>query len=119
MYNGRSVYFSDGWLMKKVSMVLLMLAFTIPSFPQATKSNRTEAYFHFSKARMLAEQGQVNEAINEFKKALDLDPNNSLIYSEMAETYLRSPSPRVREAVDAAQKAIKDDTDNADGHKLL
>src|SRR5262245_44675828 len=120
MYNGRSVYFSDGWLMKKVSMVLLMmLAVTIPSFPQATKSNRTEAYFHFSKARMLAEQGQVNEAINEFKKALDLDPNNSLIYSEMAETYLRAPSPRVREAVDAAQKAIKTDPDNADAHKIL
>ena len=106
--------------MKKVSMVLLlMLAFTIPSFSQATKSNRTEAYFHFSKARMLAEQGQVNDAINEYKKALELDPNNSLIYSEMAETYLRAQSPRIREAVDAAEKAIKADADNVDAHKIL
>src|SRR5262245_7389284 len=118
MYNDRSVYFSDGWLMKKVSMVLLlMLAVTIPSFPQATKSNRTEAYFHFSRARMLAEQGQLTDAINEYKKALELDANNSLIYSEMAETYLRGQ--RVREAVDSAQKAIKADPDNVDAHKIL
>src|SRR4030095_12263172 len=104
--------------MKKVSMVLLlMLAFTIPSFPQATKSNRTEAYFHFYKARMLAAQGQVNDATTQSKKALDLDPKNSQIYSEMAETYLRAQSPRIREAVDAAEKAVKADADHVDAHE--
>src|SRR5438093_9035515 len=104
--------------MKKVSLLLLAMALAIPSsgFAQ-TKSTRGEAYLHFSKARMLAEQGQVNEAINEYKKALELDPNNAAIYSEMAETYLRAQ--RVRDAVAAAQSAVKADPNNIDGHKIL
>src|SRR3954471_12604649 len=100
--------------MKHVLLVLLVVAFTVPSFSQ-TKSPRAEAYLHFSKARLAAEGGQLTEAINEDKKALEFDPNNSEIYSEMADTYLKSQ--RVRDAVDAAQKAIKADANNADAHK--
>jgi len=107
--------------MKKVLLVLLVVAIALPSFsqtrPNGTKSNRGEAYLHFTKARMLAEQGQLNDAVNEYKKALELDPNNSLIYSEMADTYLRAQ--RVRDAVGAAQSAIKADPNNIDAHKIL
>ncbi len=102
--------------MKKVLLVLLVVAITVPSYAQ-TKSPRAEAYLHFSKARIAAESGQLTEAINEYKKALELDPNSSLIYSEMADTYLRSQ--RVRDAVDAAQKAVKADPENVDAHKIL
>src|SRR2546425_8762489 len=86
-------------------------------FAQTKANPRTEAYYHFSKARMLDDQGQGSQAIDEYKKALELDPNNSLIFSEMAESYLRNN--RLREAVDAAQKAIQADQDNIEGHKLL
>src|SRR5580704_9388409 len=120
MYTVFSRDFSNGWLMKKVfSVLLLLVAFSASSFPQAnpTNSQRSEAYLHFTKARMLAEQGQVNDSIAEYKKALDLDPGNSEIYSGMAETYMRAQ--RVREAVDAAQKAVKADPNNIDAHKIL
>src|SRR5262249_44490587 len=122
MYNGKSFYFSYGWLMKNVSLVLLLLvALAIPSVAQTqsntTKSIRAEAYLHFAKARLAAEQGQLADAITEYKKALELDANNSQIYSEMAETYLRAQ--QVRNAVTAAQSAVKADPDNVDGHKIL
>src|SRR3990172_5771484 len=104
---------------KNVLALLLLTAFAVTAFGQAqTQTNaRAQAYYHFSKARLLDDQGQSVQAIEEFKKALELDPNNSLIYSQMAESYLRNN--RVREAVDAAEKAVKADPDNIDAHRLL
>src|SRR5215470_10312387 len=109
--------------MKKVLVVtLLLVAFTVPAFPQSqkdSKSNRGEAYLHFAKARVLAESGKVNEAIAEYKRALELDPDNPSIYAEMADSYLRAQPSRVRDALAAAQNAIKFDPNNIDAHKIL
>ncbi|OLD57776.1 MAG: hypothetical protein AUI54_01530 [Acidobacteria bacterium 13_1_40CM_2_56_5] len=103
--------------MKKLLFVLL-LAFATTGFSQTARTNtRTQAYYHFSKARMLDEQGQASQAIEEYKKALELDPNNSMIFSEMAESYMRNN--RVREAVDTAEKAVRANPDNVEAHKLL
>ena len=103
--------------MKKLLFVLL-LAFATTGFSQTARTNtRTQAYYHFSKARMLDEQGQASQAIDEYKKALELDPNNSMIFSEMAESYMRNN--RVREAVDTAEKAVRANPDNVEAHKLL
>jgi len=104
--------------MKKVLLVLLVVALAVPLQTEAqSKTTRGEAYLHFAKARLAAEQGQFNDAINEYKKALELDSNNASIYAEMANTYLRAQ--RVREAVSAAQSAIKLDPNNIDAHKIL
>jgi tetratricopeptide (TPR) repeat protein len=104
--------------MKKYLLVLaLALAFATTGFTQAKTDARSEAYYHFSKGRLLDDQGQPGQAIDEFKKALELDPNNSLILSEMAESYLRNN--RVRDAVESAQKSIQADRDNIEAHKLL
>jgi tetratricopeptide (TPR) repeat protein len=106
--------------MKKVFLVpLFCLALAVPSFSQSQKSSRGEAYLHFAKARMLAESGRVNDAIAEYKKALEFDPDNSSIYAEMAETYLRSQPSRMRDALAAAQNAVKLDRNNGDAHKIL
>ncbi len=96
---------------------LLTTGVATAGFAQAKSTSRNEAYYHFSKARMLDDQGQAAQAIEEYKKALDLDPNNSLIFSEMGESYLRNN--RLREAVDVAQKAIQADRDNIEAHKIL
>jgi tetratricopeptide (TPR) repeat protein len=102
----------------KKRLLVVVLAIATTGFSQTARTNsRTQAYYHFSKARMLDEQGQASQAIEEYKKALDLDPNNSLIFSEMAESYLRNN--RVREAVDTAEKAIRANPDNIEAHKLL
>src|SRR5262249_21428992 len=104
--------------MNNHSLVLVVaLAFATTGLAQVKTDTRTEAYYHFSKARLLDDQGQSSQAIEEYKKALELDSNNSLIYSEMAESYLRNN--RMREAVETAEKAVQVDRDNIEAHKLL
>src|SRR5213592_3397115 len=97
--------------------LLLVFAVAVTGLAQGQTNARAQAYYHFSKARLLDDQGQANEAIDEYKKALELEPRNSLIYSEMADSYARNN--KVREAMDAANKAIQLDKDNIDAHRLL
>src|SRR5262245_52153668 len=110
---------SERWFMTRYLLVmLLVLATSGTGFSQAAQTNtRTEAYYHLYKARFLDDEGQAGQAIDEYKKALELDPNNSLIYSEMAQSYLRNN--RLRDATDTATKAISIDPDNIEAHKLL
>src|SRR5438105_4197716 len=104
--------------MNKYLLVLLLVpAFAIGSFAQGQTNARAQAYYHFSKARLLDDQGQANQAIDEYKKALELEPKNSLIYSEMAESYARNN--KIKEATDNATRAIQLDKDNIDAHRLL
>src|SRR5437016_6100503 len=118
MYNYRQSEVSTGWIMtKRLLLVPFLLALTASGFAQTATTAKGDAYYHFSKGRLLDDQGHASQAIDEYKKALELDPNNSLIYSEMAESYLRNN--RLREAVDVAQKAIQADSDNIEAHKLL
>ena len=98
-------------------VLVLVLAFGTTGFGQAKTNSREEAYYHFSKGRLLDDRGQSAQAVEEYQKALQQDPNNSLIYSEMAASYLRNN--RLREAVETAQKAIQADQDNIEAHKLL
>jgi tetratricopeptide (TPR) repeat protein len=102
---------------KHLLALLLTLATAATVFAQNPNAARAQAYYHFSKARLLDDQGQGNQAIDEYKKALELDPNNSLIYSEMAESYLRNN--KAREASETATRAIAIDKDNIEAHKLL
>src|SRR5687768_9523969 len=99
-------------------VVLLSLAFATGGLAQTQpKSEREQAYFHFMKARVLDANGDWENSILEYKRALEFDPSNSLIMSDMADTYLRHR--RVREAVDSAEKAVQADRDNIEAHKLL
>src|ERR1700756_6080048 len=102
---------------KHLLVVVFALASGTMGFGQAKTNSREEAYYHFSKGRLLDDQGQPAQAVEEYRKALEQDPNNSLIYSEMAASYLRNN--RLREAVETAQKSIKADHDNIEAHKLL
>src|SRR2546423_15701080 len=102
---------------KYLLVLLLVMAVAMTGFAQGQTNARSQAYYHFSKARLLDDQGKSNEAIDEYKKALELVPKNSLIYSEMADSYSRNN--KVREATDAANKAIQLDKDNIEAHRLL
>jgi len=108
--------------MKKGFFALLLTAFAPSVFAQSTAQppavpQRADAYYHFSQARLLDTQGRYTEAIDEFKKALEIDPKNSTLYSEMAQTFLRNR--RVQEAVNSANKAIELNPNNIDAHMLL
>src|SRR4051812_16258726 len=111
-----SLNFTVGWIMtKRLLAVLCLVAFATSGFAQSQTSPRGEAYYHFSKGRLLDDEGHAAQAIDEYKKALELDPSNSMIYSEMAESYLKNN--RIRDAVDTAEKAIKANPDNVEAHK--
>jgi tetratricopeptide (TPR) repeat protein len=102
---------------KPLFVSLLVLATAIAGVAQGQSNARSEAYYHFSKARLLDDEGQATRAIDEYKKALELDPNNALIYSEMAQSYARNN--RISESIEAAGKAIAIDRDDIEAHKLL
>src|SRR5436309_15877090 len=97
--------------------MMLVLVFAANIFAQGQTNTRAQAYYHFSKARLLDDEGQANQAVDEYKKALELDPNNSMIYSELAESYLRNN--RASAAADTATKAVQIDPNNIEAHKLL
>jgi tetratricopeptide (TPR) repeat protein len=86
--------------------------------------DRSAAYYHFGLAHMYEEMATnygrpeyATRAIEEYKLALDADPNSKYLNSGLAELYLRTG--RVRDAVLAAQDILKTEPDNLDAHKLL
>ena len=88
------------------------------------KPDRSAAYYHFGLAHMYEEMATnygrpeyATRAIEEYKLALDADPNSKYLNSGLAELYLRTG--RVRDAVLAAQDILKTEPDNLEAHKLL
>jgi tetratricopeptide (TPR) repeat protein len=58
-----------------------------------------------------------NEAVDYYKKALELDPESSVIIERLAETYAKSQ--HIQDAVHEAEAAIKANPDNPGPHRLL
>jgi tetratricopeptide (TPR) repeat protein len=90
----------------------------------AQKHDRSAAYYHFGLAHMYEDMATnygrpeyATRAIEEYKLALDADPNSKYLNSGLAELYLRTG--RVREAVLAAQEILKTEPNNLEAHKLL
>ena len=96
--------------------------FTPPATTQ--KPDRAAAYYHFGLAHMYEDMATnygrpeyATRAIEEYKLALDADPNSKYLNSGLAELYLRTG--RVRDAVLAAQDILKTEPNNLEAHKLL
>jgi tetratricopeptide (TPR) repeat protein len=86
--------------------------------------DRAAAYYHFGLAQVYEDMATnygrpeyATRAIEEYKLALNADPDSKYLNSGLAELYLRTG--RIREAVMAAQSTLKNDPDNLDAHKLL
>ncbi len=98
------------------------MLFTPPATTQ--KPDRAAAYYHFGLAHMYEDMATnygrpeyATRAIEEYKLALDADPNSKYLNSGLAELYLRTG--RVRDAVLAAQDILKTEPNNLEAHKLL
>jgi len=83
-----------------------------------------DAYFNFTMGRTAEEEFELSgradyatQAIDYYKKALEIDPQSSVVMERLAETYAKSQ--RVPEAIAEAQKAIQADPNNAEPHRLL
>ena len=86
--------------------------------------NRSISYYHAGLAGMYADQA-LNEgrsdlivrAIEEYKLALNADPNSPELNSQLAELYFRSGRPR--DAESTVRNLLKTEPDNIAAHKLL
>jgi tetratricopeptide (TPR) repeat protein len=94
--------------------------------PSSTPSaaDRATAYYHAAladnyedMATNFGRQDYVTRAVEEYKLALNADPDSPQLAVGLAELYFRAG--RAREAIQTAQELIKKNPDNLEAHKLL
>jgi tetratricopeptide (TPR) repeat protein len=93
--------------------------------PTAPKEpDQARAYYHFALAHMYEEMVSMygrsdyaNKAIDEYRLAIENDPNSDYLNAALAELYARTG--RIRDAVLEAQDILKRDGNNLEAHRLL
>jgi tetratricopeptide (TPR) repeat protein len=98
-------------------------ATSTPANPGA-QGARGDVYYYFTMGHLDEQQYELTgraelatQAIESYKKALDLAPGSPVIRERLAEIYAKSQ--RLREAVEQAQEALQTDPNNVDAHRLL
>ncbi len=81
------------------------------------KPNKAAAYFHYVLSKLAEKEGNQPRSEEELKRAMELDPQSSLLRSETAEIRLRSG--KVDEAMELCKQAIALDRQNPDAHFFL
>ena len=88
------------------------------------QGDRASAYYHYALAHSYEEMATTygrpdyaTRAIEEYKLALNADPDSPYLNSHLAELYFQTG--RVRDAISAAQEEIKKNPNNLEAHKLL
>jgi tetratricopeptide (TPR) repeat protein len=88
------------------------------------KVDRASAYYHYSMAHIYEELVAVygrsdlaNKAIDEYRQAIEADPNSPYLTAGLAELYAKTG--RIRDAVLEAQDILKKNPNNLEAHKLL
>ena len=83
-----------------------------------------DAYYYFTAGHLAEQQYEINnspdmaaQAIDDYKKALETEPDSPTIMERLAEIYAKSQ--RIRDAVAEAQQVIKADPNNVDARRLL
>jgi tetratricopeptide (TPR) repeat protein len=94
------------------------------STPDAQSTARASAYFHAAMASMYEEEAinsgrpeNVQHAVEEYKAALNADPNSPQLYDGLADLYFRTG--RVHDAETTARELLKTAPNDIDAHKLL
>lgn len=95
-----------------------------PDSTATTTPDTAGAYFHYMMAHQYEEMATTfgrseyaTRAIEEYKMALNADPESKYLNSHLAELYFRTG--RIKEAVVAAQDRIKQDPNDLEAHRLL
>jgi tetratricopeptide (TPR) repeat protein len=108
------------------SMAAATKAATPASTVQApnTTPNRSQAYYHLALAATYEDDAMsegrpedVTHAIEEYKLALDADPDSAQLANALADLYFRTGS--VRQAETTARALLKTSPDDIDAHRLL
>ncbi len=92
--------------------------------PPAAEPDRAKAYYHLALAAVYEDDAvtdgrsdEVNKAIEEYKLALDADPNSAELADDLADLYFRVG--RVHDAEVTARMLLKNSPNDIDAHKLL
>ena len=87
-------------------------------------SARSAAYYHYGLAHLYEEMAvnagrpdYANQAVEEYKYALDADPNSTFLQDGLADLYFKIG--RIKDAVTAAQDQIKRNPNDVAAHTLL
>lgn len=91
---------------------------------ETSKPDKAQAYYHYSLAHiyeeLVAMYGRTefaSKAVEEYRLALENDPNSDYLSAGLAELYAKTG--RIRDAVVEAQDILKRDPNNVDARKLL
>ena len=86
--------------------------------------NRAQAYYHFGLASIYEDDAisdgradEINKAIEEYKMALNADPNSAELSDGLADLYFRAG--RVHDAEVTARALVKNSPNDIDAHRLL
>jgi tetratricopeptide (TPR) repeat protein len=89
-----------------------------------TEPNRSNAYYHYGLAHLYEEmaisagrQDYATQAVEEYKKALNADPDSALLQDGLAGLYFKIG--RIKDAVSAAQDQVKSNPNDLAAHTLL
>jgi tetratricopeptide (TPR) repeat protein len=98
-------------------------AATKPSTPAAAP-DRASSYYHYGLARLYEDMAinagrsdYATQAVEQYKLALDADPNSRMLQDGLADLYFKIG--RIREAVTAAQDQVSKDPNDIEAHTLL
>ncbi|MGB6729402.1 MAG: tetratricopeptide repeat protein [Terracidiphilus sp.] len=103
------------------------MADTRPSTPSTPEPepNRSQAYYHLALAATYEDDAlsegrpdDITRAIEEYKLALDADPNSPELMNALADLYFRTPGHE-HDAEVTERTLLKTSPDNIDAHKML
>lgn len=92
--------------------------------PVGETGKRSQAYYHFALGHLYEDSAEESgrpelavQAIEQYKLALVQDPDSVFLQNTLADTYFKLG--RIREAIETAQRILKDHPDDLEAHKLL
>ncbi|NYF89295.1 tetratricopeptide repeat protein [Tunturiibacter empetritectus] len=90
----------------------------------SVQPDRASSYYHYGLARLYEDMAvnagrsdYATQAVEQYKLALDADPNSRLLQDGLADLYFKIG--RIREAVTAAQDQVTKNPDDIEAHTLL
>jgi len=101
------------------------VAASVSTAPSTTSApDRASSYYHYGLARLYEDMAvnagrsdYATQAVEQYKLALDADPNSPLLQDGLADLYFKIG--RIREAVTAAQDQIAKNPNDLEAHTLL
>lgn len=105
--------------MRQPVAFLLAWALLLPTAvtaAQAVSRDETAGYY-FMLARHFESRGQIDEATDALRRAMELQPESAELHAELAGLYARQN--KAAESLDAAEQAIAIDPENREANRLL